>query len=68
MRIVVHSHGYFGVAFCTSAMVVGNFMLLNLFLAILLKYIDEKAEETKADIVEEKKEAIEMAKIKRNKS
>lgn len=46
MRIVVHSHGYFGVAFCTSAMVIGNFMLLNLFLAILLKYIDDKTDDT----------------------
>jgi uncharacterized membrane protein len=44
MRIVVHSHGYFGVGFCTSAMIIGNFMLLNLFLAILLKYIDERSD------------------------
>lgn len=41
MRIVVRSHGYFGVFFCSSAMMIGNFMLLNLFLAILLKYIDD---------------------------
>lgn len=26
-------------------MIIGNFMLLNLFLAILLKYIEEKDEE-----------------------
>lgn len=55
MRIVVHSHGYFGVGFCTSAMVIGNFMLLNLFLAILLKYIDEKAVEVKSEIVANQK-------------
>jgi regulatory protein YycI of two-component signal transduction system YycFG len=39
---MVNSHGYFGVTFCTSAMFIGNFMLLNLFLAILIKYTDEK--------------------------
>jgi hypothetical protein len=59
MRIVVNSHGYFGVGFCVSAMVIGNFMLLNLFLAILLKYIDDKAEETKVIIIEHKKVELE---------
>ena len=54
MRIVVNSHGYFGVVFCTSAMVIGNFMLLNLFLAILLKYIDDKAIETKEEVRKQK--------------
>lgn len=49
MRIVVHSHGYFGVIFCVSAMVIGNFMLLNLFLAILLKYIDDNAADLKVE-------------------
>lgn len=42
MQTMVYSHGYFGVAFCTSAMFIGNFMLLNLFLAILIKYTDDK--------------------------
>lgn len=65
MRIVVNSHGYFGVGFCVSAMVIGNFMLLNLFLAILLKYIDDKAEETKVIIIADQKVELEQADLKR---
>ena len=51
---MVNSHGYFGVAFCTSAMFIGNFMLLNLFLAILIKYTDQK---NVTNHLDEKKEA-----------
>lgn len=41
MAIVWHAHGLGAIFFCVSAMIIGNFMLLNLFLAILLKYIEE---------------------------
>ena len=50
---MVNSHGYFGVAFCTSAMFIGNFMLLNLFLAILIKYTDEKNVSNHLDEIKE---------------
>ena len=49
MRIVVHAHGHGAVFFFVSAMVIGNFMLLNLFLAILLKYIEQKEEDLGED-------------------
>lgn len=38
-------HGILSVFFAVSSIVIGNFMLLNLFLAILLKYIEEGEEE-----------------------
>lgn len=57
MRIVVRSHGYFGVFFCSSAMMIGNFMLLNLFLAILLKYIDDQSGKHVAKLEEQKNES-----------
>ena len=40
MRLIAHTFGAPGLIHCTLAMIVGHFMLLNLFLAILLKYID----------------------------
>lgn len=45
MRIVVNAKGIAAVPFFVSAIVIGNFMLLNLFLAILLKYIEERNDE-----------------------
>jgi hypothetical protein len=41
MAIVWNAHGSLAIFFFVSAMIIGNFMLLNLFLAILLKYIEE---------------------------
>jgi hypothetical protein len=41
MAIVWNAHGVLAILFFVSAMIIGNFMLLNLFLAILLKYIEE---------------------------
>jgi len=34
--------------FFVSAMLIGNFMLLNLFLAILLKFLQDALEETRS--------------------
>lgn len=45
MRIVWHAHGGLAIFFFLTAMIIGNFMLLNLFLAILLKYIEENEDE-----------------------
>ena len=36
------------VIFFVSAVLIGNFMLLNLFLAILLKYLQDAVEEVRA--------------------
>lgn len=36
------------VIFFVSAILIGNFMLLNLFLAILLKYLQDAVEEVRA--------------------
>ena len=41
MDIVVYNHGTYAIGFFVSSVLIGNFMLLNLFLAILLKYIEE---------------------------
>lgn len=42
MRLIESNVGYIAIPFFVSAIVIGNFMLLNLFLAILLKFIEEK--------------------------
>lgn len=49
MYIVYLQHGIIAIIFFISAMVIGNFMLLNLFLAILLKYIEENEDENDDD-------------------
>jgi hypothetical protein len=41
MHLVCHQFGPFYAFYFVSIVICGNFMLLNLFLAILLKYIDE---------------------------
>jgi hypothetical protein len=43
------------VIFFTSAMLIGNFMLLNLFLAILLKFLQDAVEDLR-EIAEKEKE------------
>jgi len=41
MRILYNSHGWTAIIFTMSALIIGNFIMLNLFLAILLKNIEE---------------------------
>mmetsp|Transcript_115787 Transcript_115787/g.160661 ORF Transcript_115787/g.160661 Transcript_115787/m.160661 type:complete len:111 (-) Transcript_115787:2880-3212(-) len=59
MLLVMKQHGPIASIYFISVIIIGNFMLLNLFLAILLKYIglnsasgfaenDKKAREMKA--------------------
>lgn len=36
-----NAHGIPALLFCISAVVIGNLVLLNMFLAILLKYIED---------------------------
>lgn len=55
LRLVEHTFGVLGLIHCVLAMVVGHFMLLNLFLAILLKYIDEGIGQTKLEASSPKK-------------
>ena len=66
MRIVIINkpNDYWtAVGYFVSAMLIGNFMLLNLFLAILLKYLQESVieeEQLKAKAREEKKKEREL--------
>ena len=54
MRIVIINRPeqyWTAVAYFVSAMLIGNFMLLNLFLAILLKHLQDA-------VIEEEKEKL----------
>lgn len=42
MRTLYNEHGWTAIIFVESALIIGNFIMLNLFLAILLKYIEEE--------------------------
>jgi len=41
MRTLYNANGWTAIIFVESALIVGNFIMLNLFLAILLKNIEE---------------------------
>ena len=45
MYLVIRRYGFGAAFYFVSLMVFGNFMLLNLFLAILLKYISDNVED-----------------------
>lgn len=54
MRTVVASHGKTAILFYFEIMVLGNFMLLNLFLAILLQNMDVIKEKVERELAERK--------------
>jgi len=71
MRIIIHNFPdlyWTAVGYYCSAMFIGNFMLLNLFLAILLKYLEQavqrELEEKEAAKVEQRR-LVEEAKEKK---
>jgi len=46
MQVVINKHGFGSAFYFVSLIVFGNLMLLNLFLAILLKFIQDNVEDT----------------------
>ena len=54
MYIVIRNYGFGSCIYFVSLIIIGNLMLLNLFLAILLKYISENVSEEEEE--EERKE------------
>ena len=47
LYITIHGSGWFlGISFCVSLFILGNYVMLNLFLAILLSNFDDQFEET----------------------
>ena len=61
MRTLYNANGWTAIIFVESALIIGNFIMLNLFLAILLKYIEEEdieeeGEKGKEETKEEAKE------------
>jgi len=50
MRTLYNAHGWTAIIFVVSAVIVGNFIMLNLFLAILLKNIEEAEMEEQNEV------------------
>lgn len=49
MYLVINNHGYVAAFYFVTLMIFGNFMLLNLFLAILLQQLGESVDEKAQD-------------------
>jgi voltage-dependent calcium channel N type alpha-1B len=49
MYVVIYNYGYGASIYFVTLIVLGNFMLLNLFLAILLKHISDNVTEGEED-------------------
>ena len=64
MRIVIVNRPeqyWTAVTYFVSAMLIGNFMLLNLFLAILLKHLQENVIREEEEKEKRKQEALQKA-------
>jgi hypothetical protein len=58
MRTLYNAHGWTAIIFVESALIIGNFIMLNLFLAILLKYIEEEDIEEEGEAKKITKEEV----------
>ena len=69
MTTVIYAHPdkeMLAIFFFVTAMLIGNFMLLNLFLAILLKFLQDAVEDLRK-VEEEERKAKQEAQLKEDK-